>query len=67
MPEQTRTPVFIDGLYEKLVEGGINYFFPAATLQVIDAGVEPIRTAGSSGTYKRQNTYALGAARIFAC
>src|ERR1700757_5312274 len=32
MPEQTRTPVFIDGLYGKLVEGGINYFFPRATL-----------------------------------
>jgi hypothetical protein len=32
MPEQTRTPVFVDGLYEKLVEGGINYFFPSATL-----------------------------------
>jgi hypothetical protein len=40
MPEQTR-PVFIDGFYEKLVEGGINYFFPSATLQVIEAGVEP--------------------------
>jgi hypothetical protein len=38
MPEQTRTPVFIDGLYGKLVEGGINYFFPSATLQMIEAG-----------------------------
>jgi hypothetical protein len=41
MPEQTRTPVFIDGLYGKLVEGGINYFFPSATLQTIEAGLEP--------------------------
>jgi hypothetical protein len=41
MPEQTR-PVFIDGLYGKLVEGGINYFFPSATMQVIEAGVEPV-------------------------
>jgi hypothetical protein len=41
MPEQTRTPVVIDGLYGKLVEGGINYFFPSATLQTIEAGVEP--------------------------
>src|SRR6202008_2915157 len=41
MPEQTRTPVFIDGLYEKLVEGGINYFFPSATLRMIEAGLEP--------------------------
>jgi hypothetical protein len=40
MPEQTR-PVFIDGLYGKLVEGGINYFFPSATLQTIEAGLEP--------------------------
>src|SRR6201981_1296579 len=41
MPEQTRAPVFIDGLYGKLVEGGINYFFPSATLQTIEAGLEP--------------------------
>ncbi len=31
MPEETGAPVFIDGLYGKLVEGGINYFFPSAT------------------------------------
>ena len=41
MPEETRAPVFIDGLYGKLVEGGINYFFPSATLQTIEAGLEP--------------------------
>jgi hypothetical protein len=41
MAERTRTPVFIDGLYGKLVEGGINYFFPSATLQTIEAGLEP--------------------------
>jgi hypothetical protein len=41
MPEQTRTPVFIDGLYGKLVEGGINYFFPSATLQTVEAGLGP--------------------------
>jgi hypothetical protein len=41
MPEQTRAPVFIDGLYGKLVEGGIKYFFPSATLQMIEAGLEP--------------------------
>ena len=40
MPEETRAPVFIDGLYGKLVEGGINYFFPSATLQTIEAGSE---------------------------
>src|SRR5437588_12666772 len=41
MPERTRAPAFIDGLYGKLVEGGINYFFPSATLQMIEAGLEP--------------------------
>jgi hypothetical protein len=41
MPEQTRAPVFIDGLYGKLVEGGINYFFPSATLQTVEAGLGP--------------------------
>src|SRR6266403_839701 len=32
MPEQTQTAPFIDGLYGKLVEGGISYFFPSAKL-----------------------------------
>jgi hypothetical protein len=41
MPEQTRASVFVDGLYGKLVEGGINYFFPSATLRMIEAGLEP--------------------------
>ena len=41
MPEETRAPVFIDGLYGKLVEGGINYFFPSATLQMLEADLEP--------------------------
>ena len=41
MKEQTRTPAFIDGLYEKLVEGGINYFFPSANLQAVETGIEP--------------------------
>src|SRR6201993_4000980 len=41
MPEEIRAPVFVDGLYGKLVEGGINYFFPSATLQTIEAGLEP--------------------------
>src|SRR6202030_1725759 len=36
-----RAPAFIDGLYGKLVEGGINYFFPSAILQTIEAGLEP--------------------------
>src|SRR6266478_8809263 len=41
MPERTRAPAFIDGLYGKLVEGGINYFFPSANLQAIETGLEP--------------------------
>src|ERR1700758_5501670 len=41
MPEETRAPVFIDGLFRKRVEGVINSFFPAAPLQTIEAGLEP--------------------------
>src|SRR5215469_5919920 len=41
MPEETRAPAFIDGLYGKLVEGGINYFFPSANLRPIEIGLEP--------------------------
>src|SRR5437879_1672746 len=41
MPERTRAPAFIDGLYGKLVEGGINYFFPSANLQAIETALEP--------------------------
>jgi hypothetical protein len=33
MPNQTQAPHFIDGLYKKLIEGGIGYFFPSASLQ----------------------------------
>lgn len=40
MPEEARPTAFIDGLYGKLVEGGINYFFPSAILQTIETGVE---------------------------
>jgi hypothetical protein len=45
MPEQTRAPVFIDGLYGKLVAGGINYFFPSATLRMLEADLEPVACA----------------------
>lgn len=41
MPEQTHAPAFIEGLYGKLVEGGINYFFPSANLQAIETGLGP--------------------------
>src|SRR5882724_8476434 len=33
MPDQTPAPHFIDGLYGKLIEGGIGYFFPSVNLQ----------------------------------
>ena len=36
MPEQTQTAPFIDGLYGKLVEGGISYFFPSAMFDLLD-------------------------------
>src|ERR1700731_1924378 len=41
MPDQTQTPPFIDGLYGKLVEGGIGYFFPSASF----GSLEPDRHA----------------------
>lgn len=40
MPEQIRS-VFIDGLYGKLVEGGISYFFPSARLEILGTGLQP--------------------------
>lgn len=33
MLDQTQTPHLIDGLYGKLIEGGISYFFPSAKVQ----------------------------------
>src|SRR5271157_1395312 len=46
MPGQTQTAPFIDGLYRKLVEGGIGYFFPSAKFDLLepgpDAGDHPI-------------------------
>ena len=53
MPEETRAPAFIDGLYGKLVESGISYFFPSAKLQAIEIGLEPAAsdlTGSSEGT-----------------
>jgi len=35
MPNETQTPPFLDGLYAKLVEDGIGYFFPAAKLEAV--------------------------------
>ena len=36
MIDQTQAPHFIDGLYEKLIEGGVGYFFPSAKFESIE-------------------------------
>jgi hypothetical protein len=41
MPEQTQTPPFIDGLYGKLVEGGIGYFFPSVNFEFLEPEPRP--------------------------
>jgi len=41
MPEQTQTAPFIDGLYGKLVEGGIGYFFPSAKFELVEPDPDP--------------------------
>jgi hypothetical protein len=38
MPNQPQAPPFLDGLYGKLVENGIGYFFPSARLEAIRTG-----------------------------
>ncbi len=53
MSEQTQALPFIEGLYAKLVEGGVRYFFPAAKFDVLDqslsSNVESIeQIAGNS-------------------
>ena len=53
MPEPILTAPFIDGLYGKLVEGGIGYFFPSAKFDLLepepDAGEHRV-TRTSRGT-----------------
>jgi hypothetical protein len=41
MPEQTQTAPFIDGLYGKLVEGGIGYFFPSVNFEFLEPEPRP--------------------------
>src|ERR1700734_2621930 len=41
MPEQTQPAPFIDGLYGKLVEGGIGYFFPSAGGELVEPDQDP--------------------------
>jgi hypothetical protein len=35
MQEETRAPAFINGLYGKIVEGGISYFFPSPDIEAV--------------------------------
>ena len=49
---QTQAPHFIDGLYEKLIEGGVGYFFPSAKFESIGrdtASPQERVTSGSDG------------------
>ena len=41
MPEQIQTAPFIDGLYGKLIEGGISYFFPSAKFDLLEPSSNP--------------------------
>jgi DisA bacterial checkpoint controller nucleotide-binding len=41
MPGETQAPHFIDGLYEKLIEGGVGYFFPSARFESLDREAAP--------------------------
>ncbi len=53
MREQTQTAPFIDGLYGKLVEGGMGYFFPSAKFDLLEPNLDPAEhriTRTSAGT-----------------
>jgi len=41
MTEQKQAAPFIDGLYGKLVEGGIGYFFPSAQFDLLEPDLDP--------------------------
>src|SRR5438132_11379835 len=60
MPERTRAPAFIDGLYGELVEGGINYFFPSGHLQAIETGLD----LAACGMTNRSDHRALDSCRL---
>src|ERR1700736_5249430 len=51
MPEPTQPAPFIDGLYGKLVEGGISYFFPSAKFDLLEPDPDPgeYRITGTAG------------------
>src|SRR5438128_984178 len=41
MTEQKQAAPFIDGLYGKLVEGGVGYFFPSAQFDTLEPDLDP--------------------------
>ncbi len=41
MAEQKQAAPFIDGLYGKLVEGGVGYFFPSAQFDLLEPDLDP--------------------------
>jgi hypothetical protein len=40
MTEQKQAAPFIDGLYGKLVEGGVGYFFPSAQFDLLEPDLD---------------------------
>ena len=42
MGDERQPPPFIEGLYGKLIEGGIRYFFPSANFQSLDERALPL-------------------------
>jgi len=57
MSAQIQAPNFINGLYGKLIEGGIGYFFPTATFQQLpqEAGSNQELIKGADGTSLMMN------------
>src|SRR6266851_2562950 len=55
MLNQTQAPPFLDGLYRKLVENGIGYFFPSARLEAITTG----RSEGTQRITQNHDSSAL--------
>jgi hypothetical protein len=41
MAEQKQATPFIDGLYGKLIEGGVGYFFPSAQFDLLEPDLDP--------------------------
>jgi hypothetical protein len=62
MAGKSQTPPFIEGLYEKLIEEGLHYFFPSAIFQPLgysDAAAQDGVTSKIDGTSLRMNWLGL--------